>query len=105
MPAHVPNTGMPSSIRLFSGSNNSLVVEQLRHRRALAAGQDERVDAVEIGGVRTSGASTPSDCEPLLVGGERTLQCEHPDDRVTAARVGSVPGRGQLTSPDRRSAG
>ena len=51
IPAHVPNTGMPvARARSASGSNSSAVLEQPRHRRALAARHDQRVDGGEIGG-------------------------------------------------------
>ena len=93
--------GQPVVEALGDRSNSPLVVEQLRHRRALAARQHERVDPVEVG--RACAPDGVDDAELLRVAavrGERALQGEHADD-VGAWRLRGGSG---VTSPGRRSA-
>ena len=49
-PAQVPNAGMPAASRAASGSKSPEDSSSMRHRRRLAAGQHERVDAVQVRG-------------------------------------------------------
>ena len=48
MPAHVPSTGRPSASALGQRRAQPRRVEQLAHRRGLAAGQDQRVERAEL---------------------------------------------------------
>ena len=58
-------------------------VEQDRHRRGLAAGHHQRVDAVEVGGRAHLGAwRRRASASRRRVRGERALQREHPDART-----------------------
>ena len=54
MPAHVPKAGMPPARRPASGVEQAGRLEQHRHRRRLAARQDERVDVSSWAGARTA---------------------------------------------------
>ncbi len=81
----MPNTGRPSlSIALIS-SNKPGGVQQPRHRRALAAGHDERVDAGEIAGLANLSGRRASGLEGALMGDERALQCQHTDEPIGPA--------------------
>ena len=66
-------------------SNNPEVVQQPRHRRALAAGHDERVEAAEIARLANLSGRRAGALEGALMGNERALQCQHTDEPIGPA--------------------
>ncbi len=72
--------------------------EQPGHRGALAAGQHDRIEPVEVGRRAHHRGVDAESFEPLAMEVERALQGEYADDQTG-------PGGAGLTSPDRHIAG
>ena len=88
MPAQVPKTGNPPLSRSASGSKRPRGLEQHRDRGRLAAGDDQRVEGVEL--IRRAdldglGAQLSEDAG---VRGERALQRQHADGEPVVLLVG-----------------
>ena len=58
--------------------------QQPRHRRALAAGHHQRIDAVEITGLANLACCRAGGLEGSLMRDERALQCQHTDEPIGA---------------------
>ena len=104
IPAHVPNTGKPASMRPASGSNSpdesssfDIVVDSApRHH--------EGVDPVEIGRGADLRASTPSDSSACAWAAKAPCRASTPTRHLGASRlVAPAQGDHRLTSPGRRA--
>ena len=79
-PAHVPNTGVPARDELAQRLGEALALDPERHRRRLAAGHDQPVEPVEVGGRRAPRARRRRATRRIArVGGEAALQGEDAD--------------------------
>ena len=88
MPAQVPSTGRPSSISSRSAAEQAGALGDQPERRALAAGQHDRVEPGEVGrGAHLDRVGADGrEGRPVL--GERPLHREHADARPPEAREG-----------------
>ncbi len=62
--------------------------QQPRHRRALAAGHDQRVEAGEVTRLAHLPSRRAGSCEGALMRSECALQCQHTDEPMGPAPVG-----------------
>ena len=85
IPAQVPSIGVPAAASSRSGSARPSRSMPERHRRRLAAGDDQPVEALEVGGhahLAHLGAERRAACGVRL---EVALEGEDADQRLTAA--------------------
>ena len=106
MPAQVPSIGAPRRGEVEDRVAQAPAVDELAHRRGLAAGQDEPVETVEIG--RAGAPSRAVDTErvehrPML--GEGTLDGEDPDRHDGTAVWPDLAPRYQPRTASRSSTG
>ena len=81
IPAQVPSTGVPARDELAQRLGEALALDAERHRRRLAAGDHQPVEAVEVGGhahLAHVGAEAAQHARVRL---EVALQREHADER------------------------
>ena len=81
IPAHVPSTGVPGAHEVAQRLGQPLALDAERHRRRLAAGDDEPVEARQVGRhahLAHLGAEVAQD---LAVRLEVALEREDPDER------------------------